>query len=32
MVGITKFAQIYDNVENAVGDLSDKPCSRAAIC
>jgi anti-anti-sigma factor len=32
IVGITKFAHIYDNVENAVEDLSDKPCSRASVC
>jgi anti-anti-sigma factor len=32
MVGITKFADIYDNVENGVEILSDTPCSRAVAC
>ena len=32
MVGITKFADIYDNVEIGVEVLSDAPCSQAATC
>ncbi|MGD9413178.1 MAG: STAS domain-containing protein [Desulfobacterales bacterium] len=32
MVGITKFAHLYDSVENAVEALSDKSCSSAAAC
>jgi len=32
MVGITKFAHLYDNVENAVEALSDTSCSRATDC
>jgi anti-anti-sigma factor len=30
LVGITKFADIYDSVENAVEALSETACSRAA--
>ena len=30
MVGITRFADIYDNVENAIEVLSNAPCSKAA--
>ena len=32
MVGITTFADIYDNVDNAVEALSEAPCSHAAAC
>ncbi len=32
MVGITKFADIYDDVDNAVEALSAAPCSHAAAC
>ena len=32
MVGITKFADIYDDVDNAVEALSEAPCSHAAAC
>ena len=32
MVGITRFADIYDNVENAIEVLSNAPCSKAAGC
>ena len=32
MVGITKFADIYDNVDNAVDALSETPCSQAVNC
>jgi anti-anti-sigma factor len=32
MVGITKFADIYDDVDNAVEALSSAPCSHAAAC
>lgn len=32
MVGITKFADIYDTVDNAVEAMSKSPCSHAAAC
>ena len=32
MVGITKFAGIYDSVESGVEVLSDAPCSQAVAC
>jgi hypothetical protein len=32
MVGITKFAHLYDNVENAIEVLSKAPCSKATSC
>ena len=32
MVGITKFADIYDDVDNAVEALSAAPCSHVAAC
>ena len=32
MVGITKFADIYDSAENALASLSEVPCSKAAAC
>ena len=32
MVGITKFAHLYDNVENAIQALSETPCSGSAVC
>ena len=32
MVGITKFADIYDNIDNAMEALSEAQCSHAKAC